>query len=79
MNGTLEITRIRKPSARTIELNPKEIAMLQDMIFRRKVETKLELNGYTKRKEYGSDFQIEAETYYKVLELLAFKLDNLTK
>ena len=46
MNNTLEITRIRK-TTRTIELNPKDIAILQDMIFRRKVETRLELNGYT--------------------------------
>jgi len=78
MNSTLEITRIRKRT-RTIELNPKEIAILQDMIFRRKVETRLELNGYTKRDEYGSDFQIEADFYYKALGFLQTKLDNLTK
>ena len=78
MSGTLEITRIRKRT-RTIELNPKEIAMRQDMIFRRKVETRLEMNGYTKRDEYGSDFQIEADFYYKALGFLQTKLDNLTK
>ena len=78
MNNTLEITRIRK-TTRTIELNPTEIAILQDMIFRRKVKTRLELNGYTYRDEYGSDFQIEAEFYYKALGFLQTKLDNLTK
>lgn len=78
MSGTLEITRIRKTS-RTIELNPKEIAMLEDMIFRRKVETRLEMNGYTKRDEYGSDFQIEADLYYRALGFLQTKLYNLTK
>ncbi len=78
MNNTLEITRIRK-TTRTIELNHTEIAILQDMIFRRKVETRLEMNGYTYRDEYGSDFQIEADFYYKALGFLQTKLDNLTK
>jgi hypothetical protein len=78
MTTTLEIPRIRK-TTRTLELNSKEIVLLQDMIFRSKVDTMLELKGYTTRGKNGSDFQREAEQAYQVLLFLETKLDNLTK
>ena len=78
MTTTLEIPRIRK-TTRTLELNSKEIVLLQDMIFRNKVDTMLELKGYITRGKNGSDFQREAEQAYQVLVFLETKLDNLTK
>jgi len=78
MTTTLEIPRIRK-TTRTLELNSKEIVLLQDMIFRSKVDTMLELKGYATRGKNGSDFQREAEQAYQVLVFLETKLDNLTK
>jgi len=78
MTTTLEIPRIRK-TTRTLELNSKEIVLLQDMIFRSKVDTMLELKGYITRGKNGSDFQREAEQAYQVLVFLETKLDNLTK
>jgi len=78
MTTTLEIPRIRK-TTRTLELNSKEIVLLQDMIFRSKVDTMLELKGYITRGKNGSDFQREAEQAYQVLMFLETKLDNLTK
>ena len=76
--STATLPRIRK-QVRTIELNQKEIKLLEDIMFRAVVSCMQELNGYTRRNENGTDFQRETVEELKYLRGIQSKLDHAAR
>lgn len=68
------LPRIKKRTT-NVELNPTEIAILRDLVFRGKVDVMVELNDYTRRKANGTEFQREALEVHEMLRGLESKLD----
>lgn len=73
--STATLPRIRK-QVRTIELNQKEIKLLEDIMFRAVVSCMQELNGYTRRNENGTAFQRETVEELNYLRGIQAKLDH---
>ena len=69
------LPKIRKQT-RTVELNQKEIILLEDIMFRAVVNCMTELNGYTRRNENGTEFQRETVEELKYLRGIQAKLDH---
>jgi len=73
------LPKIRKQVRPSIELNPKEIKLLEDIMFRAVVSCMQELNGYTRRNENGTDFQRETVEELKYLRGIQSKLDHAAR
>jgi hypothetical protein len=72
------LPKIRK-QARTLDLNGKELKLLEDIMFRAVVSCMQELNGYTRRNENGTDFQRETVEELKYLRGIQSKLDHAAR
>ena len=77
--STATLPRIRKKARPAIELSPKEIKLLEDIMFRAVVSCMQELNGYTRRNENGTDFQRETVEELKYLRGIQSKLDHAAR
>lgn len=73
--STATLPRLRKQT-RQIELNQKEIILLEDIMFRAVVNCMTELNGYTRRNENGTEFQRETVAELAYLRGIQAKLDH---
>lgn len=73
------LPKIRKQVRPSIELNQKEIKLLEDIMFRAVVSCMQELNGYTRRNENGTDFQRETVEELKYLRGIQSKLDHASR
>jgi hypothetical protein len=73
------LPKIRKQVRPSIELNQKEIKLLEDIMFRAVVSCMQELNGYTRRNENGTDFQRETVEELKYLRGIQSKLDHAAR
>ena len=76
--STATLPRIRK-QRQGIELNAKEIALLEDIMFRAVVNCMMELNGYTRRNENGTAFQRETVEELNYLRGIQAKLDHASR
>lgn len=73
------LPKIRKQVRPSIELNQKEIKLLEDIMFRAVVSCMQELNGYTRRNENGTAFQRETVEELKYLRGIQSKLDHAAR
>lgn len=76
--STATLPRIRK-QRQGIELNAKEIALLEDIMFRAVVNCMMELNGYTRRNENGTAFQRETVEELNYLRGIQSKLAHASR
>ncbi len=72
------LPRIRKKT-KLVELNAKEIILLQDIMFRAVVNCMMELNAYTRDGENGTQFQKETVEELSHLRAIQSKLEHAAK
>jgi hypothetical protein len=72
------LPRIRKKT-KLVELNAKEIILLQDIMFRAVVNCMMELNAYTRDGENGTAFQKETVEELAYLRAIQSKLEHAAK
>jgi len=75
---TATLPKLRKRT-KQIELNQKEIKLLEDIMFRAVVSCMQELNGYTRRRENGTEFQRETVEELSYLRGIQSKLDHAAR
>lgn len=73
------LPKIRKQVRPSIELNQKEIKLLEDIMFRAVVSCMQELNGYTRRNENGTEFQRETVEELNYLRGIQAKLEHAAR
>ena len=72
------LPKIRKQT-RTLDLNGKELKLLEDIMFRAVVSCMQELNGYTRRNENGTEFQRETVAELAYLRGIQAKIDHASR
>ena len=72
------LPRLRK-KAQTVELNARELALLEDIMFRAVVNCMLELNAYTRDNQNGTPFQRETAEDLNYLRTIQSKIEHAKK
>ena len=74
---TTTLQRIRRPKASTVEISPREAAILQALVFEGIVNVLMELNDYTRRNKNGTEWQMEARREHADLLNLQRKFSDI--